>query len=97
MFHHIHCVLPFRSAVSPFRQRPTKEIFQGWMFNGYRRLASQAPYWIVPFAIGAFLRVSTSFAPDYTSLRHIHLGEALRCLAKQQGWTHCTAGCSLIL
>ncbi|KAF8556615.1 hypothetical protein OG21DRAFT_1482961 [Imleria badia] len=38
-------------TVSPFRQRPTKEIFQGWMFNGYKRLASQVPYWIVPFAI----------------------------------------------
>jgi ubiquinol-cytochrome c reductase subunit 8 len=53
---------PRRAAVSPFRQRGSKNIFQGWMFNGYKRLASQAPYWIVPFAIGAcpfFVTIST--------------------------------------
>ena len=55
----------FYTAVSPFRQRPTKQIFQGWMFNGYKRLASQVPYWIVPFAIGAFPRVSMLHASDY--------------------------------
>lgn len=31
-----------------------------------------------------------------TSLRHIHLGEALRCLAEQQGRAHCTTWYSLI-
>ncbi|OJA16558.1 hypothetical protein AZE42_00620 [Rhizopogon vesiculosus] len=39
-------------SVSPFRQRGSKGIFKGWLFNGYRRLAAQVPYWIVPFAIG---------------------------------------------
>ncbi|KAG1737472.1 cytochrome b-c1 complex subunit 8 [Suillus paluster] len=39
-------------TVSPFRQRGSKAIFKGWLFNGYRRLAAQVPYWIVPFAIG---------------------------------------------
>ncbi|KZT22274.1 hypothetical protein NEOLEDRAFT_1181015 [Neolentinus lepideus HHB14362 ss-1] len=39
-------------TVSPFRQRAAKHMFQNWIFNGYRRLAEQAPYWIVPFAIG---------------------------------------------
>ncbi|KAG8216051.1 cytochrome b-c1 complex subunit 8 [Butyriboletus roseoflavus] len=38
-------------TLSPYRQRPTKQIFQDWMFNGYKRLAAQVPYWIVPFAI----------------------------------------------
>jgi hypothetical protein len=42
------------AAVSPFRQRGSKGIIRGWLFNGYRRLAAQAPYWIVPFAIGAY-------------------------------------------
>ncbi|KAF8842842.1 hypothetical protein BDN67DRAFT_965286 [Paxillus ammoniavirescens] len=42
---------PRHAAVSPFRQRGSKNIFQGWMFNGYKRIASQVPYWIVPFAI----------------------------------------------
>ncbi|KIM62879.1 hypothetical protein SCLCIDRAFT_1214671 [Scleroderma citrinum Foug A] len=39
-------------TLSPFRSRAAKDIFQGWLFNGYRRLAGQLPYWIVPFAIG---------------------------------------------
>lgn len=44
------------AAVSPFRQRGSKAIFKGWLFNGYRRLAAQVPYWIVPFAIGTHHR-----------------------------------------
>ncbi|KAG2347089.1 hypothetical protein BDR05DRAFT_987715 [Suillus weaverae] len=39
-------------TVSPFRQRGSKAMIRGWLFNGYRRLAAQVPYWIVPFAIG---------------------------------------------
>ncbi|KII91707.1 hypothetical protein PLICRDRAFT_518207 [Plicaturopsis crispa FD-325 SS-3] len=39
-------------TLSPFRQRATKGIFRHWLFNGYRRIASQAPYWAVPFAAG---------------------------------------------
>ncbi|EGO01034.1 hypothetical protein SERLA73DRAFT_134218 [Serpula lacrymans var. lacrymans S7.3] len=39
-------------SLSPFRQRATKNMFSGWLFNGYKRLASQMPYWIVPFAAG---------------------------------------------
>lgn len=34
------------------------------MFNGYKRLAAQAPYWILPFAIGTFLRVPTPLTPN---------------------------------
>ncbi|KAH7911492.1 cytochrome b-c1 complex subunit 8 [Hygrophoropsis aurantiaca] len=39
-------------TLSPFKQRGSKGIFQGWLFNGYKRLAGQIPYWIVPFSLG---------------------------------------------
>ncbi|KAJ3554275.1 hypothetical protein NM688_g3194 [Phlebia brevispora] len=39
-------------SLSPMRQRAAKHMFSGWFFNGYRRLSQQAPYWVVPFAIG---------------------------------------------
>ncbi|TFY81100.1 hypothetical protein EWM64_g2916 [Hericium alpestre] len=39
-------------TLSPFRQRPVHHMVRHWMFNGYRRLSKQVPYWIVPFAIG---------------------------------------------
>ncbi|EIW79859.1 hypothetical protein CONPUDRAFT_83121 [Coniophora puteana RWD-64-598 SS2] len=39
-------------SVSPFRQRGSKDLIRNWVFNGYRRLAGQVPYWILPFAIG---------------------------------------------
>ena len=40
-------------ALSPYQQRAAKNLFRGYLFNGYRRLAAQVPYWIVPFAAGA--------------------------------------------
>ncbi|EPQ51858.1 hypothetical protein GLOTRDRAFT_112327 [Gloeophyllum trabeum ATCC 11539] len=39
-------------SLSPFKQRAAKHLIQNYIFNGYRRLAEQVPYWIVPFAIG---------------------------------------------
>lgn len=39
-------------AVSPFRQSATSHLFRNYLFNGYRRLAVQLPYWLVPVGIG---------------------------------------------
>ncbi|KAI0795516.1 cytochrome b-c1 complex subunit 8 [Abortiporus biennis] len=39
-------------AISPNRQRAAKNMFRNWLFNGYRRLAAQVPYFVVPFAVG---------------------------------------------
>ncbi|KAH9442426.1 hypothetical protein MJO28_015343 [Puccinia striiformis f. sp. tritici] len=39
-------------SLSPYRQSPGKHAFRGWLFQGYRRLACQVPYWIVPFGVG---------------------------------------------
>ena len=42
------------AAVSPVRQRAAKNLFRGYLFNGYRRLSSQVGYWIVPVVLGTF-------------------------------------------
>jgi len=38
--------------VSPFRQSATSHQFRNYLFNGYRRLAAQLPYWVIPVGIG---------------------------------------------
>lgn len=40
------------TAMSPFRQRAFKGVFSGYVFNGYARAMKQAPYMVIPFAIG---------------------------------------------
>ena len=50
----------FFVAISPVRQRAAKNLFRSYLFNGYRRLSSQVPYWIVPVLIGTFSRAHTS-------------------------------------
>lgn len=39
-------------AQSPFRQSAMKGAFTGYIFNGYRRIAQNVPYFIVPVLIG---------------------------------------------
>lgn len=39
-------------GVSPFRQSATSHLFRNYLFNGYRRLAAQLPYWVIPVGIG---------------------------------------------
>lgn len=58
-------------AISPVRQRALKGLFQGYLFNGYRRLASQFGYWAIPFAIGMsplpFILSYISFSSELTT------------------------------
>lgn len=42
------------SAMSPFKQRAVHNLFRSYIFNGYRRLSSQAVYWVIPFALGTY-------------------------------------------
>ncbi|KAG2366352.1 hypothetical protein BDR07DRAFT_1458615 [Suillus spraguei] len=64
------------AAVSPFRQRGSKALISGWLFNGYRRLAAQVPYWIVPFAIGygTYTWAKSRYAWQNSKAGHIALG-----------------------
>ncbi|KAL1412436.1 Cytochrome b-c1 complex subunit 8, mitochondrial [Vanrija albida] len=39
-------------SVSPFAQRPFAGALNGYVFWGFRRIAQQVPYFIVPFATG---------------------------------------------
>ncbi|KAF8462473.1 hypothetical protein JB92DRAFT_2838989 [Gautieria morchelliformis] len=39
-------------TLSPFRQRAFAGALHGYIFNGYRRIAANVPYFIVPFALG---------------------------------------------
>jgi ubiquinol-cytochrome c reductase subunit 8 len=40
------------TAVSPFAQKPFKGAINGYVFWGFRRIAQQVPYFIVPFGVG---------------------------------------------
>ena len=94
-------------AVSPMRQRAVKGLISGYIFNGYRRLSAQVPYWIVPFAIGEYTSLVLHTVRDdhrlawlsFCAFRlwHIHMGEELRQVAEQQGWTRCPWRTPLIL
>ncbi|KAJ8596033.1 hypothetical protein M405DRAFT_806089 [Rhizopogon salebrosus TDB-379] len=63
-------------TVSPFRQRGSKAIFKHWIFHGYKRLAAQVPYWIVPFAIGygTYAWAKQRYAWQNSKAGHIALG-----------------------
>lgn len=54
----LHFVLS--TGVSPFRQRAAHNLIRSYIFNGYRRLSSQAIYWVIPFALGAYHVISIS-------------------------------------
>lgn len=41
-----------RIAMSPYRQAAFRGAFNGYLFHGARRLATNAPYFVPPFAIG---------------------------------------------
>lgn len=42
------------TGMSPFRQRPFKGVFQAYLFNGFSRIMSQMPYWIIPFGVSEY-------------------------------------------
>lgn len=82
------------SAMSPFKQRAVHNLFRNYIFNGYRRLSSQAVYWVIPFALGTYCILIFTLVIVYhpswyltfrCRLRHLHVGQALRRMAKQQG------------
>lgn len=54
-------------AISPFQARAAPQMLQNYLFNGYRRLASQAPYFAIPFAVGT--RAHSPIHPHTSYLR----------------------------
>jgi ubiquinol-cytochrome c reductase subunit 8 len=39
-------------GLSPFKQRAFAGALHSYLFNGYARLAAQAPYFAIPFGVG---------------------------------------------
>lgn len=44
------------AALSPFKQKAMRGVFQGYLFNGFRRIMAQVPYFALPFAAGEWCR-----------------------------------------
>ena len=49
---HVQRSLLRLTAMSPYRQSPFRGVFSGYLFHGARRLASNAPFFVPPFAAG---------------------------------------------
>lgn len=52
LLHQADWTLVRAAVVSPFRQAPMRGVVSHWVFNGYKRLMSQAPYFVIPLAAG---------------------------------------------
>jgi len=63
-------------SVSPFRQRAAKNLFRGYLFNGYRRLSSQVGYWIVPVVLGYSTYAWAKKHDAYLNSKEGHLAQA---------------------
>jgi len=63
-------------TVSPFRQRAAKNLFRGYLFNGYRRLSSQVGYWIVPVVIGYSTYAWAKKYDAYLNSKEGHIAQA---------------------
>ncbi|KAF9516046.1 hypothetical protein BS47DRAFT_1293115 [Hydnum rufescens UP504] len=64
-------------TISPFRQRAMKGVLTGYIFNGYARIISQAPYFFVPLALGYGTYVWANKTDHYNNSKagHIAAGE----------------------
>jgi hypothetical protein len=76
------------SGVSPFRQSATSHMFRSYLFNGYRRLAAQLPYWVIPVGIGGLFVMSLShlltdmFGHKLCRLQRLCMGQEERRVAE---------------
>src|ERR1700722_11753942 len=56
---HAHSVCHIRLiAISPFQSRAAPQMIRSYLFNGYRRLSQQVPYFILPFALGELYHIT---------------------------------------
>ncbi|KDQ13792.1 hypothetical protein BOTBODRAFT_110963 [Botryobasidium botryosum FD-172 SS1] len=64
-------------GLSHFRQRPFAGALHGYIFNGYARIVSQAPYFVLPlgFAYGVYTWANQKAAWLQTKEGHAHGGE----------------------
>ncbi|SHO77389.1 Similar to S.cerevisiae protein QCR8 (Subunit 8 of ubiquinol cytochrome-c reductase (Complex III)) [Malassezia sympodialis ATCC 42132] len=60
-------------AVSPFQQNPFAGVFQGYMFNGFRRAVKHLPYSGIPFALGYLIYTWGNKESAYVNSKAGHL------------------------
>ncbi|GHT84535.1 hypothetical protein FACS1894129_1330 [Actinomycetota bacterium] len=61
------------AAVSPFQQNPFAGVFQGYMFNGFRRAVKHLPYSGIPFALGYVIYTWGNKESAYVNSKAGHL------------------------
>jgi ubiquinol-cytochrome c reductase subunit 8 len=66
-------------------------MFRSYLFNGYRRLAAQLPYWVIPVGIGECLDMFFFFASSLTDM--YYAGYSVYAWAKKRdAWQNSKAG-----
>ncbi|KIJ33526.1 hypothetical protein M422DRAFT_213398 [Sphaerobolus stellatus SS14] len=68
---------------SPFRQSPFRGVLKGYIFNGYKRIASNAPYFVVPVIIGYAVIQWGNKESSYIHSKKAHLDALARGEAPQ--------------
>jgi len=65
-------------------------MFREYLFNGYRRMAGELKFWVIPFSLGMqyprFMRAfHKSLKSLFYRLCYLRVGQELRPLSEQQG------------
>jgi len=68
----------YQYVQSHHKQRAFAGAMKGYLFNGYRRLAAQAPYWAIPFAAAYGTYVWANHTAEFLESKagHHHEGGA---------------------
>jgi len=61
---------------SSYKQRPFAGAFHGYLFNGYKRIAAQAPYFAIPFAVGYGVYIWGRHTAEYLESKEGHHAHA---------------------
>jgi hypothetical protein len=72
-------------GLSPWKQRAFAGALHGYLFNGYTRLAAQAPYFAIPIGTGKPLPLlrRTVYLMWVNSIRGVRMGEQKGCIFEQ--------------
>jgi ubiquinol-cytochrome c reductase subunit 8 len=79
-----------KQGVSPFRQSATSHLFRSYLFNGYRRLSAQLPYWLIPVGIG--VSIVLYFVPSLTEDMKFSGYSVYAWAKKRDAWQNSKAG-----
>jgi len=60
-------------SLAPNQQRAFKGVLSGYLFNGYRRLAVQAPYFVLPIGVAYGVYVWANKRDAYNTSKAAHV------------------------